>query len=388
MEFSRRLDAFDNEVFASLNARRRELEAQGKTIVDLSVGTPDFEPPAHVVNALVEAASDPANWKYSLHDTDELLEAVCAYYERRFGVKITPDMVMMVSGTQEGMGHLALALLDPGDSILVPDPCYPIFAGAAHIAGATPVYYPLTRENGFRPDVSAIDPAVADAATYMVVSLPANPVGSVSAEGLYEDIIDFAREHDLLIVHDNAYSDIVFDGPAGGSFLSFDGAADVGVEFFSLSKSFNVTGARLSFLVGRPDVVAALRKLRGQIDFGTFLPLQKAAVAALRGPLEPVEEQRLNYQARRDALADGLQTIGWDRPNAKGTMFVWAKLPERFENDSMAFAEELMEKAGVIVTPGASFGPEGEGYVRFALVRPAEELAAAAAAIGAAGFGA
>lgn len=388
MEFSRRLDAFDNEVFASLNARRRELEAQGKTIVDLSVGTPDFEPPAHVVNALVDAASDPANWKYSLHDTDELLDAVCAYYERRFGVKITPDMVMMVSGTQEGMGHLALALLDPGDSILVPDPCYPIFAGAAHIAGATPVYYPLTRENGFRPDVSAIDPAVADAATYMVVSLPANPVGSVSAEGLYEDIIDFAREHDLLIVHDNAYSDIVFDGPAGGSFLSFDGAADVGVEFFSLSKSFNVTGARLSFLVGRPDVVTALRKLRGQIDFGTFLPLQKAAVAALRGPLEPVEEQRLNYQARRDALADGLQAVGWDRPNAKGTMFVWAKLPERFENDSMAFAEELMEKAGVIVTPGASFGPEGEGYVRFALVRPAEELAAAAAAIGSAGFGA
>ncbi|MEY8437444.1 aminotransferase class I/II-fold pyridoxal phosphate-dependent enzyme [Atopobiaceae bacterium 24-176] len=388
MEFSRRLDAFDNEVFASLNARRRELEAQGKTIVDLSVGTPDFEPPAHVVNALVEAASNPVNWKYSLHDTDELLEAVCAYYQRRFGVSITPDMVMMVSGTQEGMGHLALALLDPGDSILVPDPCYPIFAGAAHIAGATPVYYPLARENGFRPDVGAIDPAVADAATYMVVSLPANPVGSVSAEGLYEGIIDFALEHDLLIVHDNAYSDIVFDGPAGGSFLSFPGAVDVGVEFFSLSKSFNVTGARLSFLVGRPDVVAALRKLRGQIDFGTFMPLQKAAVAALQGPLEPVEEQRLAYQTRRDALADGLEAIGWDRPNAKGTMFMWAKLPERFEKDSMAFAEELMEKAGVIVTPGASFGPEGEGYVRFALVCPAEELAAAAASIGAAGFGA
>ena len=388
MEFSRRLDAFGDEVFASLNARRRELEAEGRTIVDLSVGTPDFEPPAHVVDALVEAAADPANWKYSLHDTDELLDAVCAYYRRRFGVEITPDMVMMVSGTQEGMGHLALALLDPGDSILVPDPCYPIFAGAAHIAGATPVYYPLTRENGFRPDVTSIDSATADEATYMVVSLPANPVGSVSAEGLYEGIIEFAREHDLLIVHDNAYSDIVFDGPAGGSFLSFPGAVDVGVEFFSLSKSFNVTGARLSFLVGRPDVVAALRKLRGQIDFGTFMPLQKAAVAALEGPLEPVEEQRLAYQARRDALADGLEAIGWDRPNAKGTMLMWARLPERYASDSMAFAEELMERAGIIVTPGSSFGPEGEGYVRIALVRPAAELAAAAAAIGEAGFGA
>ncbi len=388
MEFSRRLDAFGDEVFASLNARRRELEAEGRTIVDLSVGTPDFEPPAHVVDALVEAAADPANWKYSLHDTDELLEAVCSYYRRRFGVEISPDMVMMVSGTQEGMGHLALALLDPGDSILVPDPCYPIFAGAAHIAGATPVYYPLTRENGFRPDVASIDPATADEATYMVVSLPANPVGSVSTEGLYEGIIEFAREHDLLVVHDNAYSDIVFDGPAGGSFLSFPGAVDVGVEFFSLSKSFNVTGARLSFLVGRPDVVAALRKLRGQIDFGTFMPLQKAAIAALEGPLEPVEEQRLAYQARRDALADGLEAIGWDRPNAKGTMFMWARLPERYAPDSMAFAEELMERAGIIVTPGSSFGPEGEGYVRFALVRPAAELAAAAAVIGEAGCGA
>lgn len=388
MEFSRRLDAFGDEVFASLNACRRELEAEGRTIVDLSVGTPDFEPPAHVVDALVEAAADPANWKYSLHDTDELLEAVCSYYRRRFGVEISPDMVMMVSGTQEGMGHLALALLDPGDSILVPDPCYPIFAGAAHIAGATPVYYPLTRENGFRPDVASIDPATADEATYMVVSLPANPVGSVSTEGLYEGIIEFAREHDLLVVHDNAYSDIVFDGPAGGSFLSFPGAVDVGVEFFSLSKSFNVTGARLSFLVGRPDVVAALRKLRGQIDFGTFMPLQKAAIAALEGPLEPVEEQRLAYQARRDALADGLEAVGWDRPNAKGTMFMWARLPERYASDSMAFAEELMERAGIIVTPGSSFGPEGEGYVRFALVRPAAELAAAAAVIGEAGFGA
>lgn len=387
MEFSRRLDAFGDEVFASLNARRRALEAAGKPIVDLSVGTPDFEPPAHVMDALVEAAKDPANWKYSLHDTDELLEAVCAYYERRFGVKITPDMVMMVSGTQEGMGHLALALLDPGDSILVPDPCYPIFAGAAHIAGATPVYYPLTRENGFKPDVASIDPEVADKATYMVVSLPANPVGSVGNDELYEGIVEFAREHDLLVVHDNAYSDIVFDGPAGGSFLSFDGAKDVGVEFFSLSKSFNVTGARLSFLVGRPDVVAALRKLRGQIDFGTFLPLQKAAVAALTGPLEPVEAQRLDYQARRDALADGLEAIGWARPSAKGTMFMWARLPERYAGDSTAFVEQLMDATGIIVTPGASFGPEGEGYVRFALVLPPERLAAAAAAIGEAGFG-
>ncbi len=221
----------------------------------------------------------------------------------------------------------------------------------------------------------------------MVVSLPANPVGSVATPEFYEELVAFAKAHDLLIVHDNAYSDIIFDGNKGGSFLAYEGAKEVGVEFFSLSKSFDVTGARLSFLVGRPDVVAAMRKLRGQLDFGTFIPLQRVAIAALTSDLGPVEQQRLNYQARRDALADGLEAIGWERPNAQGTMFMWAKLPERYEN-SFDFVQELMEKAGVVVTPGAAFGPEGEGYVRLALVLPPEELARAAAKIGEAGFGA
>lgn len=386
MKFSKRLDNFDNEVFSSLNARRRELEAQGRHVIDLSVGTPDFEPAPHVVQTLLEEAAKPENWKYALHDEDGLLEAVCDYYQRRFGVTITPDMVMVVSGTQEGMGHLAMALVDEGETVLVPDPCYPVFSGAVHIAGGTPVFYPLVEENGFLPDVTTIPDDVADEAVYMVVSLPANPVGSVGTRENYESIIDFARDHDVLVVHDNAYSDIVFDGPAAGSFLGVPGALDVGVEFFSLSKSFNVTGARMSFLIGRPDVIAALRKLRGQIDFGTFLPLQRAAKAALLGPLEGVEEQRMRYQERRDALCDGLEAIGWERPNAHGTMFVWAKLPEGHD-DSMAFAMELMEKAGVIVTPGASFGPHGEGYVRFALVLPPEGLREAVDAIEAAGFG-
>lgn len=386
MQFSSRLDAFGDEVFASLNAQRRALQAQGCDMVDLSVGTPDFEPPAHVVNALVEAAADPVNWRYALHDEPELLDALCDYYQRRFGVTITPDMAMLVSGTQEGMGHLALALLDPGDTALVPDPCYPIFAGAVKLAGAEPVYYRMVAEHGFLPHVADIDPAAADAAKYIVVSLPANPVGSVGTDEVYEEIIDFAKAHDLLVVHDNAYSDIVHDGEKGGSFLRFDGAREVGVEFFSLSKSFNVTGARLSFLVGRPDVIAALRKLRGQIDFGTFIPAQRAAVAALTGPLEPVEEQRQRYRERRDALCDALEEIGWERPNAQGTMFVWARLPERYP-DSMQFVQDLMNEAGVVVTPGASFGPSGEGYVRFALVLPPEGLRDAVARIGAAGFG-
>lgn len=386
MQASQRLDRFGAEVFASLNNKLLALKAQGKTIYNMSVGTPDFKPYDHVVEALTQAAQDPEMWKYALRDMPELKQAVCDYYERRFGVcGITPSMVQSCNGTQEGVGHLGLALLDPGDTILVPDPCYPVFEAGAKIADAKLEYYPLVAEHNYLPYVAGIDPEVADRAKYMIVSLPANPVGSVGTPEVYEEIIAFAREHDLLIVHDNAYSDIVFDGEPGGSFLQYPGALEVGVEFFSLSKSFNVTGARIGFLVGREDVVSAFAKLRSQIDFGMFFPIQKAAIACLNGPRDEVEAQRLKYQERRDALCDGLEGLGWERPNAHGSMFVWAKLPGG-RTDSMAFSEELMEKAGVVVTPGASFGPSGEGHVRMALVLPPDQIALAVEAIREAGL--
>lgn len=386
MQASQRLDRFGAEVFASLNNKLLALKAQGKTIYNMSVGTPDFKPYDHVVEALTQAAQDPEMWKYALRDLPELKQAVCDYYERRFGVSgITPSMVQSCNGTQEGVGHLGLALLDPGDTILVPDPYYPVFEAGAKIADAKLEYYPLVAEHNYLPYVAGIDPEVADRAKYMIVSLPANPVGSVGTPEVYEEIIAFAREHDLLIVHDNAYSDIVFDGEPGGSFLQYPGALEVGVEFFSLSKSFNVTGARIGFLVGREDVVSAFAKLRGQIDFGMFFPIQKAAIACLNGPRDEVEAQRLKYQERRDALCDGLEGLGWERPNAHGSMFVWAKLPGG-RTDSMAFCEELMEKAGVVVTPGASFGPSGEGHVRMALVLPPDQIALAVEAIHEAGL--
>ena len=386
MQASQRLDRFGAEVFASLNNKLLALKAQGKTIYNMSVGTPDFKPYDHVVDALTQAAQDPEMWKYALRDLPELKQAVCDYYERRFGVSgITPSMVQSCNGTQEGVGHLGLALLDPGDTILVPDPCYPVFEAGAKIADAKLEYYPLVAEHNYLPYVAGIDPEVADRAKYMIVSLPANPVGSVGTPEIYEEIIAFAHEHDLLIVHDNAYSDIVFDGEPGGSFLQYPGALEVGVEFFSLSKSFNVTGARIGFLVGREDVVSAFAKLRGQIDFGMFFPIQKAAIACLNGPRDEVEAQRLKYQERRDALCDGLEGLGWERPNAHGSMFVWAKLPGG-RADSMAFCEELMEKAGVVVTPGASFGPSGEGHVRMALVLPPDQIALAVEAIREAGL--
>lgn len=381
MQFSKRMDRFGDEIFASLNEKKLKLEAQGRTIYNLSVGTPDFETPKYIRDALIEAAKDPDNWKYALRDTPEMLNAVCQYYKKRYGVTITPDMVASCYGSEEGMGHLPLVLCDEGDVCILPSPCYPVFIAGAKMAGCTPYYYPMTAETGFLPRVQDIPEDVARKAKYMIVSLPSNPTGSVAQGDIYEEIIAFAKKYDVLIVHDNAYSDIIFDGVYGGSFLSHAGAAEVGVEFFSLSKSFDLTGARISFCIGRPDVVAAFRKLRGQIDFGMFLPLQKAAVAALTGPLEDtVKKQCADYQARRDALCQGLRDIGWDCPNSHGSMFVWAKIPEG-HGTSMEFTGELMEKAGVIVTPGESFGPLGQGYVRFALTLPPEKIRMAVRAI-------
>ena len=381
MEFSKRLDLFGPEIFAALNDKKVALEEQGKKLFNLSVGTPDFPTPPHIKQALLDAAQDDENWKYSLRDLPEMLDAVCGYYQRRFGVEgITHEMVMSFSGSQDGIGHLGLALCNDGDTVLLPDPCYPVFMTGSMLGGAVPYYYHLTKENGFLPNVAEIPEEVARKAKYMLVSLPANPVGSVGSPALYAEIVDFCRRYDILLVHDNAYSDIIFDGAVGGSVFNTPGARDVAVEFFSLSKSFNVTGARISFLVGRPDVIAACKKLRTQIDFGMFIPIQKAAIAAMTGPLDGVKAQCRVYQARRDALCGGLRSIGWNVPDSHGSMFVWAPLPAGYHN-SMAFCLELIEKAGVICTPGSSFGPSGEGYVRFALTMPEERIAQAVQAI-------
>ena len=381
MQFSKRMDRFGDEIFAALNEKKLKLEEEGKTIYNLSVGTPDFRTPQYIMDALVKAAEDPDNWKYALRDTPELLEAVCSYYKKRYGVTITSDMVCSCYGTEEGMGHLPMVLCDEGDLCILPTPCYPVFIAGAQLAGAECWYYPMTAETGFLPRVKDIPEEIARKAKYMVVSLPSNPTGSVADDYIYEDLIAFARKYDVLIVHDNAYSDIIFDGVYGGSFLSHAGAAEVGAEFFSLSKSFDVTGARISFLIGRPDVVAAFRKLRGQIDFGMFLPLQKAAVAALTGPLsEGVRKQCRDYQERRDVLCAGLREIGWDVPDSHGSMFVWGRIPEG-HGSRMQFTEELMNRAGVVVTPGEAFGPLGEGYVRFALTLPPEKIRLAIRAI-------
>ena len=333
------------KIFAALNERRLELEKQGKKIYNMSVGTPDFHTPDHIKKALMEAAADDQNWRYSLRDLPELLDAVCAYYKKRFHVEITPDMVMSVYGSQEGMGHLGMTLCDEGDVVLLPDPCYPVFAAGSKLGGAVPYYYPLVAEHDFLPYVKNIPEDVARKARYMVVSLPSNPVGSIATPGLYEEIVAFAKKYDILIIHDNAYSDIIFDGVEGGSFLATPGAREVGVEFFSLSKSFNVTGARISFLIGNPEIISALKKLRSQIDFGMFLPIQKAAIAALEGPLDSVK--RNNADNTRHAVmlyATDLLPLAGRSQTAKELCSYGQSFRENARN-SMAFCMELMEKS-------------------------------------------
>ena len=382
---STRLDRFETGIFASLNAEKDRLIKEGRQVYNLFIGTPDFAPPAHVLEAASKASLEPENWKYSLAETDELLEAVCDYYGRRFDVEISSDMIIAVNGSQEGMGHIGMALCDKGDVVLLPDPGYPAFYAGAALGDAEIVYYPIVKENGFMPRLDLLDEEILKRTKYIVLSYPSNPVGAVADKAVFEEIIGYAKKYGFLIINDNAYSDIIFDGKQGFSFLSLDGAQEVGAEFFSLSKSFNVTGARISFLIGNKDIVGALKKLRSQYDFGMFYPVQKAAVAALTGPLDSVKAQCVEYEKRRDALLEGLKKYGWEIPKSQGTMFVWAPLPKGF-TDSKKFCEDLVKETGVLCTPGIAFGPNGEGYVRFALVLPPEKLSEIADVIGKSGF--
>lgn len=373
MKQSERLSHFETGIFAALNEKRDQLVKEGRTVYNLSVGTPDFEPAPHIMEAMTEACKDPKNYVYALKDFDYMLEAVKDYYKKRFGVEVSTDEITSVHGSQEGIGHLGMALTSPGDAALLPNPGYPIFEAGAYLGGAELAFYPLKEENGFLPVFDEIPEETAKKAKFMVISYPYNPVCSIADDRIYEEAIAFAKKYDIVLIHDNAYSDIIYDGHVGKSFLSYEGAKDVGVEFFSLSKSFNVTGLRISFVVGKKEIIDAIKLLRSQIDFGMPIPIQKAATAALRGPLDFVQEQCKEYERRRDALCGGLRKIGWNVPDSQGTMFVWAPIPEKFHS-SEEFCISLMEETGVICTPGHAFGSLGEGYVRFALVLPPEEL--------------
>lgn len=367
IQFSDMVNDFKPGIFGALNEKKEELERRGKKVYNLSVGTPDFQPAPHVMEAMVEACKKPENYKYALADLPELIGAVQYRYEKRFGVRLEKDEIMSVYGSQEAMAHIGMVFCNPGDLILVPNPGYPMFEMSGIMAKANIEYYKIEEKNGYLPDLDSIPEDVLRRTKYMLVSYPLNPVCVCAPDEFYPKLIAFAKKHQIVILHDNAYSDIVFTGRPGRSFLSFEGAKDVGVEFYSLSKSYNLTGARISFVAGNREIVKRFRLLRSQIDYGIFLPVQYAAIAALTGPDDFIEEQRKKYEARNRALCGGLRKIGWNVPDSQGTMFVWAKIPEGYES-SADFCMKLMEETGVIVTPGSAFGSEGEGYVRMALV--------------------
>ena len=373
IHFSDMVNNIQPGIFGALNEKKEELLRAGRKVYNLSVGTPDFKPAPHVMKAMQEACGKAENYKYSLADLPELLEAVQYRYEKRFGVHVETDEIMSVYGSQEAMAHIGLTLCNPGDLILVPNPGYPMFEMSGIMAHAEIGYYTIEEKNGYLPDLESIPEDMLRRARYMIVSYPLNPVCVCAPDEFYERLIAFAKENNIVILHDNAYSDITFTENPGRSFLSFEGAKEVGVEFYSLSKSYNLTGARISFVVGNKEIIKKFRLLRSQIDYGIFYPVQLAAIAALTGPDDFIEEQRQEYGARNRALCGGLRRIGWNVPDSQGTMFVWAKIPEGYES-SADFCMKLMERTGVIVTPGSAFGSNGEGYVRMALVVDEETI--------------
>lgn len=381
MQISKRLAQFGEGVFTQLQAIKIKRLAEGKYVCDLSVGTPNIPPAPHIRRALAEAAEDTRQYVYAISDTAELQDAAAAWYRRRYGVELDPRTeVSSLLGSQEGLSHIALAFADPGDYILVPDPCYPVFADGPVIAGAKLHYMPMRRERDFLIDFAEIPTEVARAAKMMIVSYPNNPTCALAPDSFYHELIAFAREFDILVLHDNAYSELVYDGHRCGSFLAFPGAKEVGVEFNSLSKTYGMAGARVGFCLGNAMAVQAVKTLKSNMDYGMFLPVQKAAIAAITGDQSCVAETCKAYERRRDALCESFAAVGWPIPKSPGTMFAWAPIPGGFAS-SQAFAMALVDRAGVLVTPGSAFGPSGEGFVRIALVQDEADLRAAAEAI-------
>ena len=386
MKFANRMNQFGEGVFSRLAVMRKNRLAQGKEVYDLSIGAPNIPPTKRIMEVMAEAVMKPANYVYAINDTQQLLEAVAQWYKRRYDVELNPETeICSLLGSQDGLSHIALSILDPGDVMLVPDPCYPIFADGPRIAGAELYYMPLKKENDYVIQLQDIPEEIARKAKFMLVSYPNNPTAAMAPESFYHEVVAFAKKYDIIVLHDNAYSELVFDGQSCGSFLSIPGAMEVGVEFNSLSKTYGLAGARIGFCVGNKEVVGMLKTLKSNMDYGMFLPIQAAAVEALTGDQAVVAETRAAYEHRRDVLCDGLIEAGWQMEKPAGTMFVWAPIPSSYQ-DSESFVADLLDKTGVLVTPGSAFGPSGEGYVRMALVQSEDTMKKIVEAVAASGI--
>lgn len=373
-EFTTRLKKLPPYLFAEIDRVKRELRAEGKELIDLGVGDPDQPTPDNIIEALYRGARDPASHTYSLDfGMTELREAIGAWYKDRFGVELDRDEeILPLLGTKEGIAHIPLAFVNPGDAVLAPDPGYPVYNSGTIFAGGEPVTMPLLEENGFLADFSAIDEAAAGRAKLMFLNYPNNPTAAVCDREYFEKTVRFARRHEIIVCHDAAYTELAFDGTVPPSFLEAAGAKEVGIEFHSLSKTYNMTGWRVGFAVGNREVIAGLSKVKSNIDSGIFRAVQIAAIEALTGPQDFRAEMLELYRKRRDILVEGLQALGWKVAKPEATFYVWSSTPPEY--DSAAFTALLMEEAGLVTTPGVGLGSCGEGYVRMALTRPVSEL--------------
>ncbi len=379
-----RLQRLKPGIFSKISEQKEAAIAAGKSVIDLSVGSPDMAPPPHVKETLLKAATDVSNYGYTLTEgIPELKEAIKNWYKRNYNTTLHPDKeILSLMGSQDGLAHIYLALLDPGDVVLVPDPGYPIYYDGALLAGGELYPMPLREENGFLPIFTDIPGDVCQKAKIMILNYPSNPLAATATKEFFQEAVAFARKNNIIICHDFAYSELSYDGFKNTSFLEVEGAKEVGVEIHSVSKTFNMAGCRLGFIVGNEEVISAMRLVKSNIDYGIFLPIQLAGAAALNGPDDCIKQNALAYQKRRDALVNELARFEWKVAKPKASMFVWAKLPPAFPS-SVEFASQLLRETGVAVVPGTAFGPCGEGYVRIGLVQSEELLTEAAKRMGA-----
>lgn len=371
---ARRIEAIPPYLFAEIDRKIAAARASGVDVISFGIGDPDRPTPPHIVAALQRAAQDPANHRYpSYEGLPAYRRAVADWYARRFGVHLDPDReVVSLIGSKEGIAHISLCFVDPGDINLVPDPGYPVYALGTLFAEGTPHTFPLRAERGFLPDFSEIPSELARRAKLLFLNYPNNPTGAVADLTFFREAVEFARAYDLIICHDAAYTEIAFDGFEPPSFLQAPGAKEVGIEFHSVSKTYNMTGWRLGWACGNSEVIEALGRLKTNIDSGVFQAVQYAGIAALTGPDEPVRAMRQVYQERRDVLVEALQDLGCPVTPPRATIYVWVPVPAG--ESSTSFAEKLLERAGIVVTPGIGYGPAGEGFIRFSLCLEVERI--------------
>ncbi len=374
MKEAERLASLPPYLFARIEQKIEDARKRGVDVIDLGIGDPDRPTPSHIVRALIEQAQVPENHRYPT--STGLLAfrtAVAGWYRRRFGVDLDPqNEVVSLIGSKEGIAHISFCYLESGDLALIPDPGYPVYGIGAALAGAENYLMPLLADRGFLPDLSSIPAEVARGAKLMFLNYPNNPTGATATKEFFEDVVAFARDFDILVCHDAAYSEITFDGYVAPSFLEVPGAKDVGIEFHSLSKTYNMTGWRLGWAAGKPEVVRALGKLKSNLDSGVFQAIQYAGISALEGPQDCVQEMRRVYEERRNAAVAGLRSLGWEVPLPQATIYIWVPVPPGYT--STDFAELVLEKTGVVITPGIGYGRYGEGYFRIALTTEKDRI--------------